>query len=280
MVVYSIVVTYNGFKWIDKCFSSLINSTILEHHILAVDNCSTDNSIEYIRENYPTVEIIQSKRNLGFGQANNLGIKKAIAGHADYIFLLNQDAWISDCTIEDLIKIHLGSNERYGILAPLRIYVNGEIEDIILHSIFNCNISFFSDLYYGTVKNVYGAADISAACWLLTKDCITDVGGFSSVFFHYGEDNDYCRRVLLAGYKIGFCPNVSVIHDRGDRPVCKRIKLQKLYAYTLMYIKYEKRSLIKLLQWCRLIVLLILYSKIILGGSRISFLRRLKKNKY
>lgn len=89
--VYVIIATYNGKKWINSCFSSIYNSTVPLNTIV-VDNGSTDGTQNIIREQFPKVNIIQSKTNIGFGQANNLGIKKAYDSGADYIFLLNQDA--------------------------------------------------------------------------------------------------------------------------------------------------------------------------------------------
>jgi len=101
--IYSIVITYNGEQWVDKCFKSLVNSNIVNHHMLAIDNGSTDNTLQLIRQNYPTVEIIETGQNLGFGKANNIGMRKAIGANADYVFLLNQDAWVQENTISQLV---------------------------------------------------------------------------------------------------------------------------------------------------------------------------------
>ena len=81
--IYCIVITYNGSKWIDKCFGSLVSSTI-PLDIIAVDNGSSDGTLEIIHQKFPEVNTIEAHQNLGFGSANNVGIKKAYDAGADY----------------------------------------------------------------------------------------------------------------------------------------------------------------------------------------------------
>ena len=69
--VYAVIVTFNGIKWIDKCFLSLLNSSI-SIKIIVIDNGSSDMTSEYIKSNFPTIELIETGKNLGFGQANNI----------------------------------------------------------------------------------------------------------------------------------------------------------------------------------------------------------------
>ncbi len=91
-------------QWIKRCLNSLKNST-LKVSTVVIDNGSIDGTQAYIQNHFPEVDFIQSKTNLGFGQANNIGIKKAYDNQADYVFLLNQDAWIDhNDTIENLVK--------------------------------------------------------------------------------------------------------------------------------------------------------------------------------
>ena len=72
--VFAIIVSYKGRQWYDRCFSSLQESTI-PIEIVVIDNASGDGSADYIRERFPQITLICSDKNLGFGQANNLGMK-------------------------------------------------------------------------------------------------------------------------------------------------------------------------------------------------------------
>lgn len=212
--IFVIVITYNGFKWIDKCFGSLLSSTI-PLKIIAIDNASSDGTPGFIRKKFSEVELIEAGDNLGFGKANNIGLKVAMERNADYVFLLNQDAWIEPDTIEKLINIS-EANLQYGIISP--IHLNGEGNAIDYNfSNYLCpatTAGFYSDLLLGELKSVYDSIYVNAAAWLLTSKCVSDVGVFSPRFRHYGEDDEYIFRLRKKGLKIGIVPSAKIYHDR------------------------------------------------------------------
>lgn len=212
MKVVVIVVTFNGLLWIDKCFDSLIKSSI-PLQILAIDNASSDGTCEYIRQHFKNIELIETGYNLGFGKANNIGLKKALEENADYVFLLNQDAWIETDTIENLVKI-TEINRDYGIISPFHYNWSGDKVDNYFLSMANpldCP-DFLSDYFLKTSKDIYTIKFIHAACWLITRQCLLTVGGFDPLFYHYGEDNDYAERAKYFNFKIGIVPRSYVYH--------------------------------------------------------------------
>ncbi|MDE7397344.1 MAG: glycosyltransferase, partial [Muribaculum sp.] len=93
MKILSIIVTYNGMRWIDRCIKSVLDSSI-STDIYVIDNFSTDNTVEHIKKMYHRVMVYETNENLGFGKANNIGLKYALDNSYDYVYLLNQDAWI------------------------------------------------------------------------------------------------------------------------------------------------------------------------------------------
>jgi N-acetylglucosaminyl-diphospho-decaprenol L-rhamnosyltransferase len=215
--VYIVIVTYNPKKWIDQCFSSLRNSNIPLKTIV-IDNGSTDGSQLIIQEKYPEVDFIEAKQNLGFGKGNNIGIRKAYDAGADFVFLLNQDAWIESNTIEKLIEV-ANQNPDYGIISPMHLNGNGSSLDYNFSFYIATGLSknLFSDMYLNTYENkIYSQKFVNAAAWLMTRKCIENVGGFSPSFFHYSEDDNYCQRVLYHGFKIGVVPMVKIYHDRDS----------------------------------------------------------------
>lgn len=214
--IFVIIITYNGSKWIDKCFGSLINSTI-PIKILAIDNASSDGTPDIIRKKFPEVEVIETGSNLGFGAANNMGIKKALNEGADFLFLLNQDAWLeNDDTIEKLVDI-AQHNTDYGIISPIHLNGKGDLLDknfgtylyqlggrkFITDKVCNRQTEMLVDLEF-----------VNAAAWLMTKELISKVGFFDPVFFHYGEDSNYVKRVQYHSFKIGVAPEAYIHHDR------------------------------------------------------------------
>ena len=223
MKILAIIVTFNGIKWIDKCLSSIVDSTVKNADIFVVDNGSTDGTVEYIKSNYGQAILIESKKNLGFGQANNIGFKYALDNAYDYVYLMNQDAWVKEDTLESLVILHQQKTE-YGILSPLQ--VNSEctkLDNHFRHCLFNyTDEKIIDDFLLKEVNKVYTVTDVMAAHWLMPIETIKKVGGFSPTFDHYGEDNNYINRLLFHGYKCGISTQVIGIHDRENRTLSLR----------------------------------------------------------
>ena len=90
-----------------------------------IDNASQDRTVSLIESRYPEVRLIKSKENLGFGRANNIGMKIALKEGYDAVFLLNQDAWIDAKVLGELSELSR-SHPRYGILSPIHLTGSGE----------------------------------------------------------------------------------------------------------------------------------------------------------
>ena len=218
--IFSIIVTYNGMRnnWIQKCLDSLMFSS-LKTEIIVIDNNSADETVGFIKENYPSVELVTSNENLGFAKANNIGIKKAYEKVADFIFLLNQDAWIEIDTIEKLVEI-FKNIPNTGIVSP--VHLNGTkklLDGGFVNYLLNRNTpNFISDLYFNRLQPIYETNYVNAAAWLISRACVEKIGVFdTSVFYHYGEDDNYCHRALYHGFKIYICSSSTICHDREER---------------------------------------------------------------
>ncbi|HMH22010.1 MAG TPA: glycosyltransferase family 2 protein [Puia sp.] len=218
-LVYCIIVTYNGLTWIAKCLDSLAQGSY-PCPVLVIDNGSTDGTLAYIEENFPHIRLIRSEKNMGFGQANNIGLKMALEEGAEHVFLLNQDAWVEVDTIRDLVAAQV-ENPQFGILSPLH-----------LNGLANALDSYFagylmqSDLKEWTSSWLLGWPEhplivdthfVNAAAWLISAGCLRRTGGFDPIFFHYGEDLNYAQRVLFHGFRIGIHTGARICHDREQR---------------------------------------------------------------
>ena len=218
--VYVIVVTYNGSKWINKCLNSLTASSI-PTRIIVVDNASKDGTPNLIRNQFPGVEILQAQGNLGFGKGNNIGLRKALHENADYVFLLNQDAWVEPDSIQTLITTH-EDNPTYGILSPVHLNGSGDALDYMFSHWMTPSKtpSFYSDLFVNKLQPIYKTEYVNAASWLIPRTCIETVGGFDPIFPQYGEDDDYINRVVHHGFSVGIVTGAKIYHDRKDRRSC------------------------------------------------------------
>ena len=226
-------------KWIEECLKSIQNSSI-KTSVLVIDNCSQDRTVEFISENFKHVEITKNTHNLGFGQANNVGIANAVNANADYVLLLNQDAYLFPDSIEKLIN-SFHQNASYGVLSPIQLHAKGEKMESLF---FQFNADSFNQLCTQFLlakpqtSNTIKVDFVQAACWLIKKEVFTKIDGFDDMFYHYGEDNNFCQRLNYLGYEIGIVTDSFVYHDTTEETHKKRTIKYELNRYRSNILKY------------------------------------------
>jgi len=227
MKVLAVIVSYNFERWLTPCLNSL-RSSKQPVSVLVIDNNSADRTVERIKTEYPEVQLIENKENLGFGAANNLGFQKAIQEGFDFVFLLNQDAWIDNQVIGTLSELSL-KYPQYGIWSP--VHINGKGDEL--------DYGFATYSKVGSLKEISSDAEfvdcdfINAAFWLIPVHVLQTVGGFSPLFYHYGEDKDYINRVTFHGFQVAFAPGVFGFHDRENRAVNRKEFFRSEEVYLL-----------------------------------------------
>jgi GT2 family glycosyltransferase len=103
--VVVVIVTWNNKDIVDIPLKSLASQNYNNFVTLIVDNGSSDNTLDYVKKKYPPVQTIDAGKNLGFAAGNNLGIKEAVGKYgADYVVLLNSDAWLSADWLSIVVK--------------------------------------------------------------------------------------------------------------------------------------------------------------------------------
>lgn len=212
--VFSVVVTYNGMRWAEKCIHSIVHSNYKITPVF-IDNGSTDGTVEYIKSQLPSARFFLPDHNIGFGPANNLGIKYALENGADYILLCNQDVWFDSEVVGELIEV-MAELKDFAILSPVHLNNNEKIDPLFL-SYAQKNRSLSEHLLASNEKKIFPVPFVNAAFWLMDAAWLKKVGGFNPVFFMYGEDDNFCSRTKFYHGLIGICNGLSIIHDRGER---------------------------------------------------------------
>ena len=231
-----ITVTYNGMKWIDRCIGSLRQSSV-PADVFVVDNASSDNTVEYLREHYPEVIVHETGANIGFGKANNIGFQHAVEKGYDYVYLLNQDAWVMHDTFSRLLEA-MEEHPEYGILSPVQMTASLDKEDRNFREKCLSSGKRYED------GLIYDVGFVMAAHWMMSRKCVVTVGGFSPAFPHYGEDDNYIHRALYHGFKVGFLMGVHAVHDRESRPYVKETAMKRKLVIAKTKVSDPRRCLV------------------------------------
>jgi len=207
-----IIVNYNGKNHLEDCLASLEKIDYKNYEIILVDNNSTDNSVEYVKNKYPSITIIKLNRNYGFAEPNNIGAKNA---KGDYLLFLNNDTTVNPNFISAMVNV-LEQDPKIAICQSLLLKPNGQV-DSSGDFIDTLGRAYSSKERVSEVKKILSAR---GASMMVRKESFWDLDGFDKKFFASYEDVDLGWRAWLWGYKIVLVPN-SVVYHKGGQTVEK-----------------------------------------------------------
>ncbi len=129
--VLFIIVSYNGMAWLERCLGSIAASSVpgTQVDLFVVDNDSTDGSADFVEAHFPQARLTRCAENLGFTAANNLGFAYAMRKGYDYVYLLNQDAWLEEGALAALLDA-AAAHPEYAVLSPLQLQADGASLDL------------------------------------------------------------------------------------------------------------------------------------------------------
>jgi N-acetylglucosaminyl-diphospho-decaprenol L-rhamnosyltransferase len=221
-----ILVSYNTIEMTKTALHHLFSSlNDFEMEVIIIDNASKDHSAEILRHEYPQIRLIENKKNVGFGRANNQALPY-IKGR--YVLLLNTDAFVEPDTISKTVQ-YMEANPKCGILGVKLFGRDGVLQpscryfptpwNIFLNrtglkSIFK-RTRLVDDMSWdhATVRN----CDWVPGCYyLVRKEVIDQVGLFDPRYFLYSEELDHCFAAKKAGWQVTYYPYTSVVHVGGE----------------------------------------------------------------
>ena len=246
-----IIVNYNGADVIIDCLSSIfaqLPATGIE--VIVVDNASIDGSPDLIAQTFPQVTLLRQTQNLGFGAANNIGVKQA---RGDYVFLLNSDTLLPEQPKEILLTLitKFTQSPDVGIIGPKLFNPDNSFQlstayEIGLWGEFRTlrDVRTYRQLQNRPALAARYRADqcvdiVVGAAMFMSRSLYKKVGGFDETFFMYFEESDLCQRVRNLGYKILYTPDVSVIHIGGYSVAQSADKMAEAYRRSQRFY-YQK----------------------------------------
>lgn len=217
-----VILNWNGMKHLSLFLPSVMTSTYPNLEIILGDNASSDQSVEFIRTNYPEIRIIQNDQNYGFTGGYNRVLDQV---DADYFILLNSDIEVTDNWISPVIEL-MESDDLIAAAAPkIKSYhqkthfehagaAGGFIDS---YGYPFCRGRIFYELeedkgQYQESGEVFWA---SGAALFIKKHCWVESGGFDESFFAHMEEIDLCWRLKNRGYKVMYCAESTVYHVGG-----------------------------------------------------------------
>ena len=208
-----IVLNWNGKKYIRKCLKSIFNSNYPKDRleVIVVDNASIDGSDRIVANEFPDVTLIRNSKNLGFCEANNIGIRRSTG---DIIVLLNNDVFVDENWLIEIVKTM--NKPKVGIVGCKLLYPNGRlIQSCGCKEIF---LGYWEHIAAGlgieefNCDNEFEVDYASGAAIAIKREVFEKIGMFDSSFWAYVEEVDLCYRARKAGYKVVVAPKAIVYH--------------------------------------------------------------------
>ena len=227
-----IIVSYNSCALTLECLDNLRNVlTGVDHDIWVVDNASSDNTLEQISAQFPSVHIIANQKNAGFGVANNMAMERA---ESTYFMLLNSDAFPKAGSVQEMIA-YMDSHPETDLVGPRVLNRDGTIQMSVhpYYSPWNEFLSFSGLkrlLHRSACKHPSTPYWMSGCCLLFKHDVYAKTGGFDPAYFFYCEDADLQMRMHKLGLRIEYLDIPQVVHYQGASGADKR------FRYSLWYL--------------------------------------------
>ena len=262
-----IIPNFNGKQFLTDCLNSITKQNFSLYEVIIIDNASTDESVEYIKDNYAEFTLIQNLENLGFATAVNQGIK---ASNAEYVFLLNNDTELEVECVSNLLNCIDNDETIFSVSSKMiqnqdrNLIDDAGDEYTILGFTQKVGNNKSSELYRSK-REIFSAC---AGAAIYRRGIFDIIGYFDENFFAYMDDVDISYRARIYGFKCVYCPDALVYHHVSATSGSKYNAFKiRLAARNNVYVPYKN------MPWPQLILNLLF----LLLGFLIKYLVFVKK---
>jgi GT2 family glycosyltransferase len=248
-----VIVNFNAKKFLEECLTSIyVETNQIPFDVWVVDNHSEDTTVPMVRQNFPHVNLIENKENVGFAKANNQAIKKCTG---DYILLLNPDTLVLQNAVEKMVDF-MDANPTVGICGGKVLNEDRTLQLACRRSIPAPKVAFFRfiglsklfpknrlfakyNLTYIDSNEAHEVDAVSGSFLMIRRKVIEEIGLLDDQFFMYGEELDWCFRAKKAGLAVMYYPDAEIVHYKGE---CSKSNSRKatFEFYRSMYLFHKK----------------------------------------
>lgn len=221
-LVSVIVLNHNGLRFLKTCFDSLLADSYPAVELIMADNASTDDSLPFMREHYPSVTILETGGNIGYSGAYNLAVRKSTG---TYVVLLNNDVEVTPGWLAPLIAEMEAQPDLAGCQPKLRHMEQRDSFEYAGASggfMDRYGFPFLRGRILGTIEKDTGQYDdgtdlfwASGAALVVRREIFLRAGGLDDDFVHHMEEIDLCWRLHLMGYRLRVVPAALIYHYAG-----------------------------------------------------------------
>jgi GT2 family glycosyltransferase len=217
-----VILNWNGRKFLEQFLPSVFRTTYQNFQVIIADNGSTDDSIAFLTEHYPTARQILFEKNAGFCKGYNDALKQV---EADYYVLLNSDVEVTPGWLEPMVELLEGDSSIGACQPKLRSYRHRNLFEYAGAAggwLDKYGYPFAKGRIFDICEEDAGQYDqtepvfwASGAALFIRPSVFRETKGFDEYFFAHQEEIDLCWRIQLAGYKVYSCPAAIVYHVGG-----------------------------------------------------------------
>jgi GT2 family glycosyltransferase len=238
------VLNYKNFESTKKCVLSILDCSLKNIEIYIVDNNSSDNSYQKLKDYFKDLKVVKSKVNNGYAAGHKIAVNYGIENKFDFIWVLNNDLTVRQETLQKLLLAY----DFYGTGLYGSITLKSESPDIVnfgggstddVSKPFNYND--YENHYLKDYNNKTGfrtVQSIEGSSFLIPMAVIKKHGFMREDFFMYGEETDYCYRLNKLGIKSFVVPESIVIHKGADS--LKEKRYLEIYYRRRNFLYFEK----------------------------------------
>lgn len=237
--VYVVVVNWNGVEHLRECLPSLEGMSYHNVKVVVVDNGSEDDSASLVSTSFPDFVLLQNERNLGFAGGNNVGMEYALAQHADYVALLNNDTRVEPDWIDVLVDVAQSDSTIALCEAQQHTWDGAHRIQLRLRPEW---LEGVAGLELPDRSPAVWATPYAAGCCVLIRcSALWRIGLFDARYFAYVEDVDLSLRAWIAGYRVVSVRHSVVYHrvQGTTQPRASRMKWGYRNQLTTMLKDYE-----------------------------------------